>query len=672
MRIADTRAPALRTIAFAPRPGSRVPASLPGGRPWPRIAVIVLAQDEARAGASIASVRNQDYPVGEAVVAGASRGRSARAVAAEALAQVDTDYVVVLDAGARLAPDGLLSAALASSREGADVVCGLRIVTEGGRAVFVDCSAATPGLLDAAPLDAMFAGGEFLRRSDTLVAAGVLEAILAGVPRAAKLAILGRPMAIVEAVGREAPALEQIKIAALTDTGLTGGAGIAQARLIEALRLAGHVVEVKHLATGASKWGAEWTSRFPTVEDEILTGGFDLVLAGNLHGATRSIAALARLHERVPVAAVLHDLFLLTGRCAHPAGCERILGGCDAGCPTADVFPELAPDRIGAAWLEKQQFLGSPRPPILLANSPWTARQAQAFAPANAAVEEIALPFPTQVFRPRDRGEARRALGLPEHDLLVMCAAQVADAPHKGTGELAAALRQVARPGVSFVIAGRVDNPVAFGVPNAIFPGRIADEHRLAAYYAACDLFVTASRLETLGQTPIEAGLSGTPSIAYRSTGLTAAVIDGVSGRLSAPGPAAMARVIQDLIDDAGERERLAFFGRLALEGRNSHAAAYLSLRRALARHGVVPARGPGERIAFRPELLDTFAEIGPPRPVVVDPPAAPSWRTASVVPRLRRAKQAIWGARTPLWLRRTAYAVSLISRAFARPRGPR
>jgi glycosyltransferase involved in cell wall biosynthesis len=667
MRIADTTAPAIQTIAFAPKSSTRIPASLPGGRPWPRIAVIVLARDAARLDATVASLRDQDYPVVEAVVFDAPPGQSAHDAVAEALGSLRADYALLLRAGDRLAPGALLASALATATEEADVVCGLRIVTDGDTPLWTDCTAAAPGPLDSAALAALFAGGELLRRSDALIATDVLHTLLRASPsRGAKLAVLGRPIAIVEAEDARQPAREHLKIAALTDTGLTGGAGIAHARLIEALRLAGHAVEVKHLAPDTPKWAAEWTSAFPAVEDEIVAEGFDLVLAGNIHGATRSAGVLARLHEIVPVAAVLHDLFLVTGRCAHPGGCTRILARCDAGCPSPDVFPELAPHRVRPAWLEKQRFLGAPRPPILLANSPWTASQARAFAPTDAAVEEIALPFPTEVFRPRDRRETRRALGLPEHDVLVMCAAQVVDAPHKGTGELAAALRRVARPGVGFVVVGRVDNPEAFGVPNAVFPGRIADEHQLAAYYAACDVFVTASRLETLGQTPIEAGLSGTPPVAYRATGLTAAVIDGVSGRLCAPDASSLSDAIQALVDDATERERLAFFGRLALESRYSPAAAYLSLHRALARHGILPAKEPSERITFRPELVGAF-DAAPRSPLLVEAPVARrSSRSSSLVPRLRRAKQAIWGARTPLWIRRAAYALSLISRAVA------
>ena len=83
---------------------------------------------------------------------------------------------------------------------------------------------------------------------------------------------------------------------------------------------------------------------------------------------------------------MLHDLFPLTGRCAHPKGCERVLAGCDAACPTPDEFPQLAPSRIAAAHAEKRAVLADPRGPLLLANSAWTERTARRLAPPAALV----------------------------------------------------------------------------------------------------------------------------------------------------------------------------------------------------------------------------------------------------------------------------------------------
>ncbi|WP_287978715.1 glycosyltransferase, partial [Sphingomonas sp.] len=191
-------------------------------------------------------------------------------------------------------------------------------------------------------------------------------------------------------------------------------------------------------------------------------------------------------------------------------------------------------------YAEKQAVLAGPGGPLLLANSAWTETAARALAPEGTAVARIDLAVPAGVFRPQARAVLRRDLGLPQDEILVMFAAVIADAPGKGTAELAAILRRAARPGLRFVAVGRLDDPASLGIPNLIATGPIADEAVLAAWYGACDIHITASRQETFGQTPVEAGLCGTPTVAYRATGLATAIIDGISGRLVPPEPGAL------------------------------------------------------------------------------------------------------------------------------------
>ncbi len=180
----------------------------------------------------------------------------------------------------------------------------------------------------------------------------------------------------------------------------------------------------------------------------------------------------------------------------------------------------------------------------------------------------------------------------------------------------------------------------------------------MAAWYGACDLHVTASRHETLGQTPIEAGLCGVPTLAYRTSGLTTSVIDGVSGRLVEMRPGALAEALTDLVADESARTMLGAFARIALENRFSPAAAVLSLDEVLRERGLI-ADGP-ERTLFAPAMLGHF------------PFAAERLRGAEgtvqassspIVRRLRRTKQAVLGRRMPLFVRRCLYLADSLRR---------
>ena len=659
-----------------------LPEMLPNGLTWPRIVVLIAAERGAGGiAATSASISNQQYPLASHVVVSPRNGERTDAALARALVENDAEFVLVIAAGDLLAPGALAAAALAARTEKADAVIGLRVVFDHAGGAFVDVLSSPPGPLDpicartaVRKFPAAFKGGDVLLSKAAIERAGGIPLTGSGEPIAelwcrlaqtgAKVAVIGRPMLLqfVDSADRApAPEVRHLKIAALNDRGLLGGAGIAHRRLIEALRYAGHRVEVKTLAAKSPLAAAEWTEQFPEVEAEIEEGSFDFVLAGNIHGATRSASVLARINQRVPVLAVTHDLFLLTGRCAHPDDCTRIVFGCDRFCPTSTLYPQLAPSRIQEAWREKQRFLAMTAPPILIANSSWAADRARDLAPQGAAVESIDLPFPTHVFRPRDRATLRRQLDLPQGDVLVMFAAVIADAPSKGVQDLIGVLRRVAGPGVGFVAIGRIDDPDALDLPNLVAPGPITDEESLARWYGACDLYVTASRLETLGQTPIEAGLCGTPTVAYRATGLSTAVIDGLSGRLTELNPDALVEAITELIENHSMRQSLGTVGRIALENRNSHAASYLHLHRILVRRGFVAGPDQIGRIRFTPDLLGSFAGSAASHQGCRTVEPAPSTATRII----RRLKQKVWGRHLPLWMRRLSYLAFRARRAI-------
>ncbi len=639
---------------FCPvNPGLPRPAALPDGRPWPRIRIVTVTGDAADLRATVASVLRQAYPDLRHDLVAPGSGRAA---VARMLADPGIDRLLWLRAGDLLAPGALTALALDAALTGAAAVAGLRVLfDEAVRGL--DCPAAAE-----APAGTAFTGGEILWARSALElqapldADGVLDAAAAWSAIAeGRRTRIGRPVLLQRLTGPLTPE-NGLSIVSLTGTGTQGGAGVAQRRLADALALAGH--RVAELTLSRRPEAAEWVDAFPETEAAIAVAAPDLVLAGNLHGATRSLDVVGHLTRHGPVALVLHDLFPLTGRCCHPRACGRAAAGCDATCPAPDEYPQLAPDRIAGLHARKRAVLAGPAAPWLLANSDWTLARARDLAPPGGVAEPIRLAFPTAVFRPGDRAALRRRLGLPADDVLILVASVIVDGPDKGFPDLRAALQAAARPGVGVVAIGRLDDPARLGVANLFAPGLIADEETLAAWYGACDLHVTASRYETLGQTPIEAGLCGVPTLAYRTSGLTSSVIDGVSGRLVPVRPGALAEALVALVEDAAARARLGAFARIALESRYSPAAAALSLETVFRRRGL---RGDAARPTFAPAMLGHF------------PFAAERQRGAAgtvpassppLVRRLRRAKQMVLGRRMPLFVRRCLFLAGTLRRS--------
>ncbi len=597
------------------------PALLPNGQPWPPIRVLI---PEGASAELLASLARQDYPE-----------HRTETFSPDALSNSGAATIILRD-GDMLAPGALTALALEMSLSGASAVAGLRVLYA-DRVLGLDIPDPDAALDDADGI--LWAPGA---RTDW----GIL-------PREAKSRI-GRPVLLRRGQAPQPGTI--LSIVSVTGTGTIGGAGVAHRRLSEALTLAHHRVTEEILNTRPAT--AEWTDSFPEAEGRIATARPDFLLVGNVHGATRSLDVVGRLASQTPTALVLHDLFALTGRCCHPRDCTRAETGCDATCPTPDEYPPLAPRRIAGMHARKRAVLAAPDGPVLLANSGWTRARSEALAPATAVTRPVSLAFPTGIFRPGDKAGLRRRLGLPENDVLILVSSVIVDGPDKGFADLRDALRAVARPGVGVVAIGRLDDPGKFGLANLFAAGLIASEDELAAWYGACDLHVTASRHETLGQTPIEAGLCGVPTLAYRTSGLTTSVIDGVSGRLVDLRPGALAQALAELVSDGPTRRALGAFARIALESRFSPAAAALSLDAVLRERGLI-AEGPA-RIAFAPEMLGHFpfaAERARGAQGTVQAPSSP------IVRRLRRTKQAMLGRRMPLFVRRCLYLASTLRR---------
>ena len=125
--------------------------------------------------------------------------------------------------------------------------------------------------------------------------------------------------------------------------------------------------------------------------------------------------------------------------------------------------------------------------------------------------------------------------------------------------------------GVIVLAFGEGTVPVPDGL-NVRFTGGIRDRRDLARLFAAADVFVSASLMETYGLTLVEAMACGTPVVAFRVGGIPEAAPDGQGAILCAPQDgAALIEAITRLRNSPQLRERL---GKLAHETAHDRNAA--------------------------------------------------------------------------------------------------
>jgi len=169
-------------------------------------------------------------------------------------------------------------------------------------------------------------------------------------------------------------------------------------------------------------------------------------------------------------------------------------------------------------------------------------------------------------FAPADRDAARRALGLDASEFVVLQLGRMV--PRKGVDNVIRAVSQLSDPRAARLLIvggdaappGRVrsdemqrlvDLADACGIADRVVFAGHRQRSELAAYYAACDVFVTTPWYEPFGITPLEAMASARPVIGSDVGGIRHSVVDGVTGFLVPPrAPAALAARLDHLRAD--------------------------------------------------------------------------------------------------------------------------
>ena len=178
-----------------------------------------------------------------------------------------------------------------------------------------------------------------------------------------------------------------------------------------------------------------------------------------------------------------------------------------------------------------------------------------------------------ELFAPRDRSEARRRLGLPEHGHIVLFVGR--PEPFKGPDLLVRALAHlgVDDPPQLLIVGGSEDEhsvdwlkeiAAEAGVASLIQWRSAVPQASLPDFYAAADVCAVPSFHETFGLAALEAMACGRPVAAAAVGALQSLVSDGETGMLvPSHDPAAFADRIRELLADPQLRERM---GRRARE----------------------------------------------------------------------------------------------------------
>jgi len=174
-----------------------------------------------------------------------------------------------------------------------------------------------------------------------------------------------------------------------------------------------------------------------------------------------------------------------------------------------------------------------------------------------------------EIFYPGDRSEARRCLGLPDDEpILLFLANKGTKSRFKDFYCLAQALRKLSDSDVQVrlvTVGGEPTKEVREALPSSvIFVPYIDDRDTVGDYYRAADLFCHATLADVCPLTVLESQACGTPVVASRVGGVPEIVQNGQTGLLVPQGDAGQfAKAITDLLN---QPDRLRRMGRAAVK----------------------------------------------------------------------------------------------------------
>ncbi|NOX63184.1 MAG: glycosyltransferase [Chloroflexi bacterium] len=289
----------------------------------------------------------------------------------------------------------------------------------------------------------------------------------------------------------------------------------------------------------------------------------DIFHAHNLHGGYFDLRALPRFSAWRPFFLTLHDAWLLSGHCVHSLDCDRWRIGCGR-CP--DLARPIAIKRDASAynWRRKQRIFERSR--LYVATpSQWLMDKVARSMLQSAVVEARVIHngVDLTLFHPGDKLEARQALGLPRHSLLVLFVGRVARrSPWKDYVTMEQVVKRLASQWeadpITFLFLGESGEAQRMGSATVLLKGFQSDPHQVAAYYRAADVYIHAARADTFPNAVIEAMACGLPVVATAVGGIPEQVQDGRTGFLVPAGDAeAMAVRLFQLLKDEPLRQRM-------------------------------------------------------------------------------------------------------------------
>ena len=157
---------------------------------------------------------------------------------------------------------------------------------------------------------------------------------------------------------------------------------------------------------------------------------------------------------------------------------------------------------------------------------------------------------PARDFRPLQKSTVRESFGISSESFVIAFSVTALSETRKGRRYVVEALAGLGLPDITVVLIGNNDVGFAIDGVKVVSTGYLRKTHLVNRALNAADVFIGPSLAETFGLVFQEAAFAGVPSIGFDGTGVSEAIVDGVTGFLVEQSADALRQMILKLYSD--------------------------------------------------------------------------------------------------------------------------
>ena len=255
----------------------------------------------------------------------------------------------------------------------------------------------------------------------------------------------------------------------------------------------------------------------------------DVIHLNNLHGDYFKLKDLRRISREKKVVWTIHDFWAITGHCAYPFDCQKWQTGCKE-CPALDMYPKIAWDNTKYLWSQKKKIYEDSKLNVV-AYSLWTKNTLDKSILKNQNISLIYNGIDDRIFKPYDKAEVRKELGLPlDKKIILYVAVDNQNDPRKGWYHVAKMIEKY--KDVKDILFISIGSKRQYKEGNLWYFSYIGSDELLSKFYSAADVFISPSSAETFGYTIAESMSCGTPVVAFESGAIPEIIVHKETGYL--------------------------------------------------------------------------------------------------------------------------------------------